>query len=77
MGSSSAVGGASMNDCRMGISKFVEAHRMKLFRSVLEIPPMGLICEEQDLSATNETQTKSEVLSEDGYVHLLMNNHIL
>jgi len=61
----------------MGISKFVEAHRTKLFRSVLEIPPMGLICEEQVLSATDETQTKSEVSSEDGYVHLLMNNHIL
>jgi hypothetical protein len=61
----------------MGISKFVEAHRMNLFRSVLEIPPMGLICEEQVLLATDETQTKSEVPSEDGYVHLPMNNHIL
>lgn len=77
MGSNSAVGGASINDCRIGISKFVEAHRMKLFRSVLEIPPMGLIFEEQILSATDETQSKSKVSSKDRYVHLLMNNHIL
>jgi hypothetical protein len=42
-GSSSAVGGASMKDCRIGRLKLVEAQRMKRFKSVLEIPPMGLI----------------------------------
>jgi len=59
----------------MGISKFVEAQN-EAFQVGLETP-MGLICEGQVLSATDETQTKSEVSSENGYVHLLMNNHIL
>jgi hypothetical protein len=43
IGSNSAVGGASIKLCRMGSLKFVEAQRMKRFRSVLEMPPMGLI----------------------------------
>jgi hypothetical protein len=39
-GSSSAVGGASMNDCRIGRLKFVDAQRVKRFKSVLDIPPI-------------------------------------
>lgn len=35
-----------MKDCRMGKEKFVEAQRMKRLRSVLEIPPIGLISAE-------------------------------
>jgi hypothetical protein len=46
IGSSSAVGGASMKDCRIGSSKAVDAQRMKRFRSVLEIPPIGLMSAE-------------------------------
>jgi len=42
-GSNSAVGGASMKNCKIERLKFVDAQRMKCFKSVLEIPPIGLM----------------------------------
>ena len=42
-GSNSVVGGASMKDCRIGRLKFVDAQRMKRFKSILEISPIGLM----------------------------------
>ena len=41
MGSNSAVGGASMKDCKIGRLKVVLAHKMKRFKSVLEILQPG------------------------------------
>lgn len=32
-----------MKDCKIGSWKLVDAHRMNLFKSVLLIPPIGLI----------------------------------
>ncbi len=46
IGSSSAVGTAVRKEERMGRSKFVGAHAIKDFRSVLEIPPIGLMSAE-------------------------------
>lgn len=43
IGSSSAVGTAVRKEERMGRSKLVRAHAMKDFRSVLDMPPMGLM----------------------------------
>jgi hypothetical protein len=55
-GSSSAVGGASMKDWRIGRLKFVDAQRMKRFKSVLDIPPIGLMsADEQSYFVTNST----------------------
>jgi hypothetical protein len=43
MGSSSAVGGASMKDWRRGMSSEVEAQKTNALRSVFEMPPIGLM----------------------------------
>ena len=45
IGTSSAVGTASMKDSRIGSEKAVWACAIKARKSVLEIPPMGLMSE--------------------------------
>jgi len=47
IGSSSAVGTASMNSCKQGRAKLIFAHEISRFRSALSIDPIGLISAEE------------------------------
>lgn len=49
MGSSSAVGVASMKSLRMGMSKSSDAQAMKRFKSTLLMDPIGLISAEEPI----------------------------